>query len=495
MIPRARWPPGWRGSSARRGSTRPRSRAVHATTLFTNALIERKGARTGLITTAGSRTRSRSGASGSTSSTTSRSPSPSRWCRASCAWRCPSARGRTGASPASSTRARWPRRRPSSPGRGATAIAVVFLHAYANPRHEREAARIIARRHPGVAVTTSHEVAPEIREYERASTTVANAYIKPLAQKYLGPHGGPGGRPRHPGAAAADAVERRPHPRDGGAAGAGADAGVRPRRGRASRPRSSARPTATARVLAFDMGGTTAKLSLVDGGEPLTAYCLRGRAAAPVHRGQRPADPHLHHRADRDRGGRRQHRGRRRDRAPEGRARGAPARSRGPRPTGSAAGEPTVTDADFLLGYLNPDYFAGGEVAVDMAAAHRGGGGARAAARARVDEGRVGHPRHREREHGRRGARAHRGARPRPSRLRAALHRRGGTGARLLGRAQARHRPCRSARRRRGWPRRSACWSRRRASTAAPPWASGSTGAASRSSRPRSPAWRRRRAR
>src|SRR5262249_56041474 len=61
----------------------------------------------------------------------------------------------------------------------------VFLHSYANPRHEDQAARLIARRHRGVAVTTSHEVAPEVREYERASTAVANAYIKPLAHRYL----------------------------------------------------------------------------------------------------------------------------------------------------------------------------------------------------------------------------------------------------------------------------------------------------------------------
>src|SRR5204863_440163 len=68
---------------------------------------------------------------------------------------------------------------------GVTSIAIVFLHAYANPRHEAQAAAVIARRHPRIAVTTSHEVAPEIREYERASTTVANAYIKPLARQYL----------------------------------------------------------------------------------------------------------------------------------------------------------------------------------------------------------------------------------------------------------------------------------------------------------------------
>src|SRR2546430_16996827 len=64
---------------------------------------------------------------------------------------------------------------------GVTSIAIVFLHAYANPRHEAQAARLIAKRHRGVAVTTSHEGAPEIREFERASTTVGNAATKPLA--------------------------------------------------------------------------------------------------------------------------------------------------------------------------------------------------------------------------------------------------------------------------------------------------------------------------
>src|SRR5262245_48098837 len=68
---------------------------------------------------------------------------------------------------------------------GVTSVAVVFLHAYANPEHEALATRIIAEHHPGVAVTSSHEVAAEIREYERASTAVANAYIKPLAHRYL----------------------------------------------------------------------------------------------------------------------------------------------------------------------------------------------------------------------------------------------------------------------------------------------------------------------
>src|SRR5262249_61950627 len=69
---------------------------------------------------------------------------------------------------------------------GVSSIAVMFLHAYANPGHEAEAVRLIAELHPQIFTTASHEVAPEIREFERASTTVANAYIKPLAHQYLG---------------------------------------------------------------------------------------------------------------------------------------------------------------------------------------------------------------------------------------------------------------------------------------------------------------------
>ena len=122
-------------------------------------------------------------------------------------------------------------------------------------------------------------------------------------------------------------------------------------------------------LLAFDMGGTTAKLSLVDGGEPLTAYSLRGRAPEALHRGQRAADPHLDHRADRDRRWRRVSIA---DVDEIGLLKVGP-RSAGSQPGPAAYGlggsEPTVTDADFLLGYLNPDYFAGGEVSVDMAAA------------------------------------------------------------------------------------------------------------------------------
>ena len=87
-------------------------------------------------------------------------------------------------------------------------------------------------------------------------------------------------------------------------------------------------------------------------------------------------------------------------------------------------------------------------------------------------EVRVGHPRHRQREHGRRRARAHRRARPRPARLRAALHRRRRARPRLLRGEEARPDAASSARRRPAWPPRSACWWRRPAWTASPPSAS-----------------------
>jgi N-methylhydantoinase A len=68
---------------------------------------------------------------------------------------------------------------------GVTSVALVFQHAYANPAHEQHAARAIAAHAPELFVTPSHQVVREIREYERASTTVASAYVKPIAAGYL----------------------------------------------------------------------------------------------------------------------------------------------------------------------------------------------------------------------------------------------------------------------------------------------------------------------
>ena len=69
--------------------------------------------------------------------------------------------------------------------RGIEAVAISFLHSFANPDNENAARRAGGRAAPGMRVSISSEVAPEIREYERSSTTIANVYVQPLAERYL----------------------------------------------------------------------------------------------------------------------------------------------------------------------------------------------------------------------------------------------------------------------------------------------------------------------
>jgi N-methylhydantoinase A len=345
------------------------TRVVHATTLFTNALIERRGAVTGLITTAGFADALEIGRERKFElydlNIVKPEPLVPRNLRLE-------VRERLRAD--GSVERRLDAREVAARAKalvaaGVSSIAIVFLHSYANPRHEAEAARVIARRHRGVSVTTSHEVAPEIREYERASTTVANAYIKPLARQYL------------------DAMARRvaalgiPAPlllmlSSGGLTHV-AEAERTPVQMLESGPAAGAlaaaffgREDSRGNLLAFDMGGTTAKLSLVDGGEPLTAYAFEAARQKRFMEGSGlPIRISTIELIEIGAGG------------------GSIASvdeigllKVGPRSAGSHPGpasyglggaEPTVTDADFLLGYLNPEYFAGGEVRVDIDAARR----------------------------------------------------------------------------------------------------------------------------
>jgi N-methylhydantoinase A len=345
------------------------TRVVHATTLFTNALIERKGARTGLITTAGFGDTLEIGRERKFElydlNIAKPEPLVPRDLRLEVAERTRA----DGSVARKLTAAEVARCAERLAARGVTSIAVVFLHAYANGQHEAEAARLIARRHPRIAVTTSHEVAPEIREFERTSTTVANAYIKPLAQQYL------------------DSMARRlealriPAPlllmlSSGGLTHL-AEAARTPVQMLESGPAAGAlaaaffgREDSHGNLLAFDMGGTTAKLSLVDGGEPLTAYAFEAARQKRFLEGSGlPIRISTIELIEIGAGG------------------GSVAHvdelgllKVGPRSAGSEPGpaayglggtEPTVTDADFVLGYLNPEYFAGGEVRVDMGAARR----------------------------------------------------------------------------------------------------------------------------
>jgi len=343
------------------------TRVVHATTLFTNALIERKGARTGLLTTAGFADTLEIGRERKFDlydlAITKPEPLVPRDLRLEVAERV-GADGRV--------RRRLDRREVAAgarrlAGAGVEAIAIVFLHAYANPRHEAEAARIVARTLPRMAVTTSHEVAPEVREFERASTTVANAYIKPLAQRYLELMGRRLAEASIPaplllmlssgGLTHVAEAERAPVRmlESGPAAGAIAAAFFGKEDGSGS-------------VLAFDMGGTTAKLSLVDGGEPLTAYSFEAaRQRRFIEGSGLPIRISTIELIEIGAGG-----GSIASVDEIGLLKVGP-RSAGSQPGPAAYGlggtEPTVTDADLLLGYLDPAYFAGGAMPLDVGAA------------------------------------------------------------------------------------------------------------------------------
>ncbi|HEV8616539.1 MAG TPA: hydantoinase/oxoprolinase family protein [Methylomirabilota bacterium] len=343
------------------------TRVVHATTLFTNALIERRGAVTGLITTEGFGDTLEIGRERKFElydlNISKPEPLVPRDLRLEVGERM---RADGSVARRLDTRgvATCAERLVNA---GVTSIAVVFLHAYANPRHEAQAAALIARRHRAIAVTTSHEVAPEIREFERASTTVANAYIKPLARQYL------------------DAMARRvaalgiPAPlllmlSSGGLTHV-AEAERAPVQMLESGPAAGAlaaaffgREDSEGNLLAFDMGGTTAKLSLVDGGEPLTAYAFEAARQKRFMEGSGlPIRISTIELIEIGAGG-----GSIAGVDEIGLLKVGP-RSAGSQPGPAAYGlggtEPTVTDADFLLGYLNPEYFAGGEVRVDLAAA------------------------------------------------------------------------------------------------------------------------------
>jgi len=156
---------------------------------------------------------------------------------------------------------------PKLRAQGVEAIAIGYLHAYLDGKHERRTRDILSELLPDVSITLSSEVSPEIREYERWSTAVANAYVQPVMDRYLGrldealrqkgvgcplfliTSGG--------GLAALETARKFPIRlvESGPAGGAILAAAL-------------ARQCGLDKVLSFDMGGTTAKICLIDHGEP-----------------------------------------------------------------------------------------------------------------------------------------------------------------------------------------------------------------------------------
>jgi len=340
---------------------------IHGTTLATNAIIERKGAKTALLTTEGFRD-------------TIEIRHENRFEQYDVNIDLPP--------PLVPRRLRFPvRERIDARGRilvpldeAATAaladrlaaeriesVAIGFLHSFTNPVHERRAGEILAARLPQVAITLSSDVSPEMREYERFSTACANAYVQPLIGRYLADletmlrregfvcplflmlSGG--------GLTAVETAIRFPvRLVESGPAGGAIFA------------REIARQCGLDKVLSYDMGGTTAKICLIDALQPQTS---RAFEVARIYRFKKGSGLPL--------------------RIPViemveiGAGGGSIARvdrlkriTVGPDSSGADPGPacyarggaaPTVTDADLVLGRIDPAGFAGGRMVLDRAAA------------------------------------------------------------------------------------------------------------------------------
>jgi N-methylhydantoinase A len=246
---------------------------------------------------------------------------------------------------------------------GIEAVAILFLNCYANADHEQRAKAILEKNHPWLFVSASHELSQEYREFERSSTVAANAYIGPKVRRYIG--------------------EIDAHMRKAGFAGSflivqstgglyeadqaqshcirmlesGPAAGV-------IGTQALCRALKIDNAIAFDMGGTTAKAGVIHHGEPLTT----GAALIGGYEKALPVQIAMMDIFEVSAGG------------------GSIARvvdgslRLGPQSAGAAPGpacyglggtEPTVTDANLVLGRLGADRFLGGEMKLDVAAAER----------------------------------------------------------------------------------------------------------------------------
>jgi N-methylhydantoinase A len=238
---------------------------------------------------------------------------------------------------------------------GAAAVAVCLLHAYANPAHERVLAGRLRNGLPEVAVSASHEISQLWREYERASTTVLNAYTQPAVDAYLGEivaqleQGGFAGRLHlvTSSGGLTDARDARAHPvtlvESGPVAGVAGAARLGAALGETN-------------VLALDVGGTTAKAAAVrEARLPITDDYAIGRTPRfPGHPIQVPTVDVV----EIGSGG-----GSIARAAPDGSVWVGPesaGANPGPACYGWGGTQPTVTDAALLSGWLDPGYFLGG---------------------------------------------------------------------------------------------------------------------------------------
>jgi len=337
---------------------------VHGTTLATNAIIERKGARTALVTTDGFRDAVEMALENRFEQYDLLMEKPPPLVPRDLRFTVPErvdARGKVLRALDETACAAVAER---LAGLAIDSVAIGFLHSYVNPDHERRAGQILAERLAGVAVTLSSEVCPEIREYERLSTACANAYVQPLMAGYLvrleralAELGIPGTlflMQSGGGLTTVEQAVREPiRLVESGPAGG------------AILARRIAAECGLGRVLSYDMGGTTAKICLIDDGMPETS---RSFEVARVYRFLKgsglPIRIPVIEMVEIGAGGgsiARVDALRRIAVGPD-----SAGSEPGPACYGRGGGDPTVTDADLVLGRIDPARFAGGRVALDV---------------------------------------------------------------------------------------------------------------------------------
>jgi N-methylhydantoinase A len=253
---------------------------------------------------------------------------------------------------------------------GVEAIVCCFLHSYINSAHERLAADIIRAEYPEAFLSVSSEVCPEFREYLRASTTAVNAAVMPIVSRYL------------------DALESRLQARgisapfyvmqSSGGVMSVQSAKQRPVYMVESGPAAGviaagafSLPHGYSNVISFDMGGTTAKVGLIREGRPQlsTEFEVGGQAITPMGEGRGsgyPVRTPVIDLVEVGAGG-----------GSEAWIDAGGAMRVGPHSAGAVPGPvcygqggttPTITDANLLLGRLNPEFFLGGDIALDLKA-------------------------------------------------------------------------------------------------------------------------------
>ena len=333
---------------------------IHGTTLATNAIIERKGARTALVVTDGFRDSIEMAFEHRFEQYDIFMRKPPPLVARDLRFVVPERLDGRGNVLIPLDEAAVTALAPKLKAAGIEAIAVGYMHAYLDGKHERRTRDILAGLLPGVSISLSSEVSPEIREYERWSTAVANAYVQPVMDRYLGrldtalrsrgfvcplfmiTSGG--------GLANLDTARRFPIRlvESGPAGGAILAAAL-------------ARQCGLDKVLSFDMGGTTAKICLIDNGEPQHSRTFEVARQYRFLKGSGlPLRIPVIEMVEIGAGG--------------GSIASVDSLSRvnvGPESAGAEPGpasydrggtEPTVTDADVVLGRLDPGYFAGGSI-------------------------------------------------------------------------------------------------------------------------------------